>query len=90
MIDISTTRTGRVKAFTEWVSFIKKNSDDLYKLLTERKKKKEGVREYSIATKKLASRVTIEEGALFDYIIRGIKNNDIWEDVVWNDCTQWI
>lgn len=51
------------------------NSADLHKLLTERKiKKNEGVREYSIAMKELASRGSIEDDALIDYIIRGIDD----------------
>lgn len=53
----------------------KMNSADLHKLLTERKmKKNEGVREYSIAMKELASRGLIEDDALIDYIIRGIED----------------
>lgn len=53
------------------------NSADLHQLLSERKRKKdEGVREYSLAMKELASRGTIEEDALIQYIIKGISDEE--------------
>lgn len=52
------------------------NSADLHRMLAERKMKKgEGVREYSLAMKELASRGSIEEDALIEYVINGIPDD---------------
>ncbi|XP_037806852.1 uncharacterized protein LOC119600595 isoform X1 [Lucilia sericata] len=63
------------------------NSAQLHKMLTERKMNKdETIHEYFLKMKEMASRGNIEESALIQYVIDGIKDLTINKTILYGAC----